>query len=265
MSTVKPLVYRVLTGKGLSSIRAQNLKAPQILHALKKAQRIGAGHVLNMTVKTDVQELSLHRLNLKPHPFYTISSDRPVTFYEFMDLTASLSDRLLKSWIVYEGVDGIEQEITLSNNGISINGRIIPQVDLGAAIVTAHKCVASPMKTRTYWIGKDVGALLLGEPQEHGVEIEVVPEVAGLSFLSQARGVDNYVKGAISQASFKAAVSHLLGSPNFLSLEIIQPVLSVLVRRAHIYATAAAGVFRWDCSVSLARSEILQNLRAGLL
>ncbi|KPJ67607.1 hypothetical protein AMJ44_07240 [candidate division WOR-1 bacterium DG_54_3] len=257
-------INNILSVNGFNYACAKSMGIPQVFDALKKMQKGGTGKVLNVNIRTRFPALRLHQIDFDPQPFYAIASDNPFTFSKFIDLVSNLGEKLLKAWLVCEKNGKIEHEVSLSNAGISLDGLLHVGKGLGHGIDHIHRHAPSPIKSQIYYIGKNAGALILGEPQGHGLGIEARPEEVGSSFVPLKYEHNYYIKGAVGEANFDAAIADFLKQFNFFSLEFIQPSLSVVVRRAHIYRRKIERAYGCECVLAHINPRISQNLSQSI-
>ena len=83
------------------------------------------------------------------------------------------------------------------------------------------------MAAQNYRIGQDAGAIILGQPRELGLEIEPCP----IRILRTSSGS----VGAVPWDDFVPHLDSLLAGTNLISLSFLQPGLSTLIEKMHLY------------------------------
>jgi hypothetical protein len=189
----------------------------------------------------------------------------PIEFGRFLEFLSGLKGKLFKAWLILEGEEKIEHEVTLSGSGVSLDGNPYQTKGLPEGIELVRQQAPPPIKGQTYKIGMNAGAVILGEPSKHGLGIEAKLQKIGVSSSSSGSESNHFIAGAADLEQFQRALSPLLEKSDFLGLEFVQPALSVVVREARIYHDRAKKSFSCECILEPVAPEIERNLLNALL
>jgi len=257
------LIRKGISVGGQKIISRQNMRAAQLSAALKNVRRGSAPHILNLTVRTIFPTVQLCKLGTQA--YYRIASSNAIGFDAFLEFVSRQEGKLFKAWLIYEGKEGIEHEITFSDAGISLDGALLETSSLQESIEFVVKEAPPLIREQKYSIGLNAGAVIIGEPREHGLGIETKLQNTTLSTLAIGSEGDHFMPGATSLKQFDTIAAYLFNTQNFLSLEFPQPALSVAVREAHVYHDRVRRIFSWECVTEKVAPKIERNLLNGVL
>ncbi|MEE8637882.1 MAG: hypothetical protein V3T21_02440 [Candidatus Margulisiibacteriota bacterium] len=184
----------------------------------------------------------------------------PIKFSRFLEFLSGLKGKLFKAWLIYAGKEKIEHEVTLTSSGVSLDGSPHQTKGLPEGLELVRQQAPALIKGQTYKIGMNAGAIILGEPSEHGLGIEAKLQKIGVSSSSSGSESNHFMAGVTDLEQFQRALSPLLEKSDFLGLEFVQPALSVVVREARIYHDRVRKSFSCECILEPVAPEIERNL-----
>jgi len=243
---------------GLKAASRQQMDTAQLCAAIRNMRRGAPPWVLNATIRTLAPVLQLRRLAAQP--CHGIATSEPVGFDRFLEFLSGLEGKMFKAWLLQEGDNGFEHEITLAERGVSLDGNIHPTKGLEEGIKMIRSAAPLSLKEQACQVGINTGAVLLGEPGENSLGLEARPQPAGVSASSWGMESNQFIAGATEIDQFHRVVEPLLESPGFMSLQIAQPVLSALVREAHVFYDRVRRTFSCECVLESVSPELERNL-----
>lgn len=252
------MIKNSISPGGLKAASRQRMDAAQLCAAIKNMRKGAAPWVLNATVRSQVPFLQLRRLAVRP--CYGIAASEPVEFDRFLEFLSGLDGKILKGWMLKEREGVFEHEVTISSFGVSLDGKVHRTEGLVEGIKLVRDDAPAPLREQAYQIGWDAGALLLEKPGENRLGIEAKTQPARVSSSSWGRESDQFIAGATGIDQLHRTLEPLLDNPSFMSLQVVQPVLSVLVREAYVFHDRVKKMFSCECVLEQVLPEIERNL-----
>jgi len=237
----------------------------QVLTAFQGIKRGTNGHVMSLAVTTQAQSLNLRPDKFHPQPYYLMASDKPIDYERFFDLVLTVQDRLFKAWLICGKGGFIEHEVTLSNYGVSVDGRLheVSGVEKGVEYIRAQ--MPQALLSQNYYLGRNAQAIILGMPQSQGLKEEAFPVSPRGQTAEDFGEFSLSLMGATSSGSVNEMLGSLVKGTNLLRLEITQPALSVVVESLVIFRNQVNDTFSYECYFRPTTPAIIQNLRRFLL
>lgn len=237
----------------------------KVLTVWNRIKRGTKGQALGLTITTPVPLLYLmaNRFNLAP--YYLMASDSPISFERFINLLLTVKERLIKGWLVRFNGDIITHELTLSNGGVSIDGRLKEFNGIERGINYIRGKLPQALTAQKYYLGRNAQASILGLPQAHKLGEEVFLVSPNIQQTEEFGEITFFLDGATSLDNMAGLMNPLVNSKHLVRLTIAQPALSVVVEQLVIYKDQRNGVFSYDCYFRPRTEAINRNLRQSLL
>jgi hypothetical protein len=237
-----------------------HLLPKEAVGVLEKLRQRGPGYFMDLYVRSRVQILQV--CQLKPRDFFVLASDRPLGFFELLNMAAGLGDKMLKGWMFYQHDGVIQEEATFSNCGITLNGKHKMTQDIRESISLVGKFSGEALREEQYLIGRNAGFFLLDAPQIAGIETSKLKGESG--FCCVGDDILHLIKGALSAEKLIGLSLDLFRATHFVELELMQPVLPPLVTKASIFNNQEQGTMGIEMRFADSSQEIVNNIHDWL-
>lgn len=243
-------------------LQRKGIPSGEILPTLREMQKGGMGAVLCSSIRTTLSDLHLHQYN--PQPFHSVASDRSHSFQQYMRFLEALAGRDFKAWLFYRKKGQLVQEISISNAGLTINGRFMGQGDLQRTLSFAAQFAHGALKAQDYKVGKNCGALVVGQPLSYPFGITGYPEVSS-RFVWPGRGKHYQFKGIFPVSEFESIIAGLIDSQILTGFEIFQPALSAALKKVVFWKDLTDATFGFEMEIFPCAGDILDSLSREII
>lgn len=195
---------------------------------------------------------------LIPQPFHSVASDQSLGFQQYMEFLASLAHKDFKAWMVYRRQEQLVHEVSVSNTGLSLDGKFTGSDSLRQTLALAARSAPDDLKNQIFEVGKNCGALVAGQPGTYPFGITGYPE-PGSSFVWPDQEKHYQFKGLFPVKEFTDIITELIDSQILTAFEIFQPALSAAAKKVVFWKDLNDSTFGFELEAFPCAGNILDS------
>jgi hypothetical protein len=238
----------------------QNVKPARARRINQRLRDHAPEYALGLLVVSPTSIMALHRF--EPLSYYAQMADQPLNFFKFMRIVSALGDNLLKAWVLKYDEKGIEHELTISADNLSIDGRFIKGKSFAARLAQARSAAPGPLKRGQYLVGSNAGILTFRPEAAPG--LAPVQSTIGRSFPRNDIETGCLINGALNWGKAIAVIDALVGADNFRALEMNQPLLSIAARTLTISRNVENGLLHYNLTLDSNDKKMIRGFSSLL-